>query len=109
MKELMFKDGDLTFLVDDTVHGFDNKLANALEIYGVETFFDTTKGINFDVISSNQGVYKLQHMRNKLWEWYKNELEFLELRDIHISNKVAKATLYYKHKTLGENSKEVVM
>ena len=109
MKELIFDDGDLTFQTDNTIIGFENKLVNALQIYGVETFYDINKGLNFDVISSNQTNYKVQHIKEKLLEWYGNELETLEIKEVKVVGKVAKVKIVYKHKTLGENESEVAI
>lgn len=109
MKELMFNDGDLTFQTDETIIGFENKMVNALQIYGVETFYDINKGLNFDVISSNQTNYKVQHIKSKLLEWFGEELESLEVKEIKVVGKVAKVKILYKHKTLGENESEVAI
>lgn len=109
MKELMFDDGNLSFQTDDTILGFENKLVNALQIYGVETFYDINKGLNFDVISSNQTNYKIQHIKAKILEWFKDELESLEIKEVKIVGKVAKVKMTYSHKTLGKNESEVVI
>lgn len=109
MKELMLENGDLTFQTDDTIEGFENKMINALQIYGVETFYDINKGLNFDVISSNQTNYKVQHIKAKLLEWYGNELNSLEIKQVKIVGKVAKVKMIYEHKTLGKNESEVVI
>lgn len=109
MKELMFNDGDLTFQTDSTIVGFENKIVNALQMYGVETFYDINKGLNFDVISSNQTNYKVQHIKSKLLEWFGEELDSLEVKEVKVVGKVAKVKMTYKHKTLGENESEVVI
>lgn len=109
MKELMFNDGDLTFQTDETIIGFENKMLNALQIYGIETFYDINKGLNFDVISSNQTNYKVQHIKSKLLEWFGEELESLEVKEVKIVGKVAKVKISYKHKNLGENESEVIL
>lgn len=109
MKELMFDNGDLTFGIDDTIEGFNNKMVNALQIYGVETFYDINKGLNFDVISSNQTNYKVQHIKAKLLEWYGSELESLEIAEVKIVGKVAKVKMTYEHKTLGKYESEVII
>lgn len=109
MKELIFNDGDLTFQTDSTIVGFENKIVNALQIYGVETFYDINKGLNFDVISSNQTNYKVQHIKSKLLEWFGEELDSLEVKEVKVVGKVAKVKMTYKHKTLGENESEVVI
>ncbi|WP_297636874.1 hypothetical protein [uncultured Clostridium sp.] len=107
MKELMFNDGDITFIVSETIEGFENKLVNSLQIFSCETFYDQNNGINFDVISSNQTDYKLEHIKSKLLEWYGNEIEDLKYKNIKLVNKVVKATLEYSHKTLGNKESEV--
>ncbi|MEG2347288.1 MAG: hypothetical protein RSB50_06360 [Cetobacterium sp.] len=109
MQELMFNDGNLEFTTDSGIRGFENKLVNSILIFGIETFYNNNAGMNFDVISSNQTEYKLEHIKNKLLEWYSEELESLEYKDIRIIGKVVKATLEYSHKTLGKNTKEVVI
>lgn len=107
MKELIFEDGDLQFRTDDTIEGFENKIVNSLLIFGVETFWNGQVGLNFDVISSNQTEYKLEHIKAKLLEWYKDEIDTLRYKEIKIVDKVVKATLEYKHKTFGEIKQEV--
>lgn len=109
MKELILNDGDITFTVDDTITGFENKLVNSLQIFGVETFWDTGKGLNFNIIASNQTEYKLSHIRVKLLEWYKDELEELVFTDIKIVGKVVKAKMKYIHKTFGKDEREVII
>lgn len=109
MKELIFDNGNLTFQTDSTILGFENKLVNSLQIFGVETFYDIGKGLNFDVISSNQTNYKLQHIKSKLLEWFGDELKFLEFTDIKIIGKIVKVTLLYEHKTLGKIESEVTI
>lgn len=107
MKELTFEDGNLSFEIDNTVTGFENKLTNALQIYGIETFYNLSNGLNFDVISSNQVNYKLQHIKSKVLEWFSDEIDFLEFTEIKIVGKIVKARLKYKHKTLGDVESEV--
>lgn len=107
MKELIFNDGNLDYVTSDSIEGFENKVTNALLIFGVETFYNTNLGLKFDIISSNQTEYKLEHIKNKLLEWFKNEIKTLEYTDIKIVGKVVKATLSYDHKTLGKNTQEV--
>lgn len=107
MKELMFEDGNLSFELDNTVEGFENKLVNALQIYGIETFYNLSNGLNFDVISSNQTHYKLQHIKSKILEWFSDEIDFLEFTNVKIVGKIVKVRLLYAHKTLGEIESEV--
>lgn len=107
MKELIFNNGDMTFLVSETIDGFENKMVNALQIFSCETFYNLNNGINFDVISSNQTEYKLEHIKSKLLEWYGDEIEDLVYKNIKLINNVVKATLEYKHKTLGTTESEV--
>lgn len=107
MKELIFNDGNMAFTTDDTIVGFENKMQNSLLIFGVECFCNTAVGLNFDAISSNQTEYKLEHIKNKLLEWYGNELKELYYKDVKIVGKVVKATLVYTHKTLGSGTTEV--
>lgn len=109
MKELILNNGDIDFSTDDTIVGFENKLVNSLQIFGVETFWDTGKGLNFNIISSNQTEYKLSHMRAKLLEWYKNEIDELVYTDIKIVGKTVKAKLKYTHKIFGKNESEVII
>lgn len=109
MKELIFENGNLTFETDETIVGFENKMANALQIYGVETFYDINNGLNFDIISSNQTNYKVQHIKSKLMEWFKNELDSLEIKEVKVVGKVAKVKISYSHKTLGKNEIEVII
>lgn len=109
MKELIFENGDMTFNIDETITGFEDKIMNALQIFGVETFWDNGKGLNFNVISSNQTSYKLEHIRAKLLEWYKDELDELVYSDVKIVGKVVKARLRFKHKTLGEEEEEILI
>lgn len=107
MKELIFEDGDISFIVSETIGGFENKMVNALQIFSCETFYDQNNGLNFDVITSNQTEYKLEHIKSKLLEWYGNELEDLKYKNVRLVDKVVKATLEYSHKTLGNNESEV--
>lgn len=107
MKELIFDNGNMSFTTDDTITGFENKLVNSLQIFGVEIFWDNGKGLNFNIIASNQTWYKLEHIRAKLLEWYKEELEELVYTDVKVVGKVVKAKLRYKHKVFGNNESEV--
>lgn len=109
MKELMLNNGDLTFETSDTIEGFENKLLNALQIYGVETFYDINNGLNFDIISSNQTNYKVQHIKSKLTEWFKDELKTLQILEVKVVGKVAKVKIFYEHVTLGKMEKEVAI
>lgn len=109
MKELILKNGDLDFTTDNTIIGFENKLVNSLQVFGVETFWDTGKGLNFTIIASNQSEYKLSHIKSKLLEWYKDELKDIYYSETKIIGKVVKARLKYTHKIFGESESEVVI
>lgn len=109
MKELILNDGDLSFELNEEILGFENKLKNALQIYGVECFYNITNGLNFDIISSNQSNYKLQHIKAKILEWFYDEIDTLEFKNIRIVNKVLKVTILYSHKKLGKIESEVTI
>lgn len=107
MKELIFDNGNLSFELDNSIIGFENKLINALQIYGVETFYNLANGLNFNIITSNQTNYKLQHIKSKILEWFSDEIDFLEFTEVKIVGKIVKARLKYKHKILGDVESEV--
>lgn len=109
MKELMFDNGNLSFEINSEILGFENKLINALQIYGVECFYNIANGLNFDIISSNQSNYKLQHIKAKILEWFSDEIDTLEFKNIRIVNKILKVTILYSHKTLGKIESEVTI
>lgn len=109
MKELELKNGDLTFNVLENLRGFENKLINSLKVFSVETFWDTNKGLSFDVISSKQGDYKLQHIKSKLLEWFGNELEYLEIKKEKIEGSILYAKITYIHKFYKDDREREVL
>lgn len=108
MKALLMPDGNLNFKVIEGIEEFNQRMLNSLNIYSVETFWDTTKGVNFGVIASREGNYKLEHLRNKLVEWFGQEAAFSEVKNKTKSNGVLKGLVTYEHKTLGEGEVSVI-
>lgn len=98
MKELILENGNITFLTSDGIEGFENRLLNAIQIFSVETYWNILTGISFDVISSNESFYKLEHIKSKILEWYGDEINTLDYKEISINNGRIKAVLVYSYK-----------
>lgn len=107
MKALLMPDGNLNFKLIQGIEEFEQRILNSLNIYSVETFWDTTKGVNFSVISSRESDYKLEHLRNKLVEWFGNEASFSKILNKHKVGKTIKGTIQYNHKIYGESEVQI--
>ena len=103
MKALYMPNGNLQFRTISNLEMFDQKIKNSLGIFSVETFWDTRKGLNFNVMSSRLGNYKLEHMRNKLIEWYGEEADFSEVKNKKKVGSTMYGTIQYIHKIYGQS------
>lgn len=109
MKELELEDGDMTFNTLKDLSAFENKLINSLKVFSVETFWDVNKGLSFDVISSKQANYKLQHIKSKIQEWFGNELEYFEIKKEKIEGSILYVKMKYIHKFYKEDKEREVL
>ena len=109
MKAIKMTDGNLEFALVEGIEEFEQRIKNSLNIFSVETYWDITKGISFDVISSKDGNYKLQHIKKKLFEWYGEELLKLEYEKITKTGSLVTAVLKYVHKKYKEQEVSIVV
>jgi|GEM_PF-583724 len=104
-------DGDIIF--GERVEGLDEfvqRVVNSLSIYSDETFYDEKLGLDINVIDNQKyAVYKMEHIRDKLMNWYRAELEDLQYNIISEEERIIKANFYFKHKKYGEFNKEVTI
>lgn len=105
MKALKMADGNLEFSIIEGTEEFEQRIVNSLQVFSVETYWDITKGISYDVISAKDINYKLEHIKSKLLEWYGEELSDLRYSSIKQKDNIVEAVLEYTHKEYG--SKEV--
>lgn len=96
-------DGNISFETVEGLEEFEQRILNSLNLYSVETFWDSRKGVNFSVIASRQNDYKLEHMRNKLIEWFGDEATFSKIKDKSKKNSVLYGTVEYTHKIYGQS------
>lgn len=109
MLGIKVNDGNLEFGTVSGIEEFEQRIVNALQVFSVETYWDTTKGISFDVITSKDENYKLQHIKKKLLEWYSSEITGVKYEKISKENDILTAVLIYQHKKYGEQEVNIIV
>lgn len=108
MKSIKIEDGNLEFMCIDGIEEFWQRVVNSLKIYNTECFYNENLGLDIRLINEQKvSEYKLEHIVNKLREWYKSEIESIDYEIISEEERTLKAKIYITHKEYSKIEREV--
>lgn len=110
MKSINLIDGNLKFECVSGVDEFWQRVINSLKIYSTECFYNQNLGLDIKMIYDQKySQYKLEHIKSKLKEWYRNEIENISYEIISEEERILKAKLYITHKKYSNIEREVLI
>lgn len=110
MIAIKMSDGDLKFEIVKGEDEFWQRLVNSLKIYNIECFYNQNLGVDISILHEQDiDEYKLEHIKEKIKEWYKKEIISIDYEIISKENRVLKAKLLITHKEYSKISKEVTI
>lgn len=108
MKAIKMEDGNLKFGTAEGIDEFWQRVVNALKIYDTECFYNENLGLNIRMMFEQKvSEYKLEHIKGKLLEWYRTELDAVDYQILSEKDRTLKAKFYLTHKKYGRIEKEV--
>ncbi len=110
MKSINLTNGNLKFECITGVEEFWQRVINSLKIYSSECFYNENLGLDIKILFEQKySEYKLEHIKDKLKEWYKNEIENISYEIISEEERTLKAKLYITHKKYSNIEREVLI
>ena len=97
---LKMLDGELQF--NEKVEGVDEfiqRVVNTIKIFAIECYYNENLGLDIRVINGvDDAKYKLEHIKEKLFQLFNDELDELTYELISEKNRVITAKFYFTHK-----------
>lgn len=109
MEALKMQDGEIIFGKKvDGLEEFIQRWINTLKIDASECFYNERLGISKSILfGEKSNRYKLEYLKNKTLELYRDELEDLYYKVLSENNRILRANFYFLHKIYKEFEKEV--